>query len=206
MISLTREHKRWSTIGQIALMVLGLGLMMSGCAGQDAIEPGRSTTPRSNVHGGADPCGLLTRAEVQRAIGHSVLPPRRSDSDGRACDWTASDVPDSSGPRPTLVPGPATGTPYQPPVYPGVTLMLVTADWSSLRAEVGKHEGQQTAHGVTGVGDEAIMFAIGSSWRQLYVRRGATTIDVVVSLDAGHGATAVEHAEVALGTLTARRL
>jgi hypothetical protein len=149
MISLTREHKRWSTIGQIALMVLGLGLMMSGCAGQDAIEPGRSTTPRSNVHGGAHPCGLLTRAEVQRAIGHSVLPPRRSDSDGRACDWTASDVPDSSGPRPTLVPGPATGTPYQPPVYPGVTLMLVTADWSSLRAEVGKHEGQQTAHGVT---------------------------------------------------------
>jgi hypothetical protein len=196
----TTALRPWATVG------VCLCVALAGCA--PGGEHVRALAERPSSTGGRpDPCSLLASADIQRIIGHPLLPARHSDSTGRACDWTASDAASSgASPGPVITPGPATGSSYRPPVYPGVSVLIADNDWASLRGEIGHPNGQETARAVPGVGDEAIMLAIGSDWRHLSVRKGSVSFEIVVSLTANHGPADVEHAEQALAALAVTKL
>lgn len=84
--------------------------------------------------------------------------------------------------------------------------MIADQNWTSLRGELGHPNGQETARAVSGLGDEAIMLAIGSDWRQLSVRKGPVSFEIIVSLTAGRSATDLEHAEQDLAALAVAKL
>jgi hypothetical protein len=170
---------------------------------------------------GLDACRLLSVGQVQDVLRFDVLPPYHVESGELTCAWAAveSSVVDSGAGQPvvpslTLTPGsvPSFASPV-PPIAapeaappPGVTLALVSdPDWPVLEQETESPSGVQTGRAVPGLGDEAVILAIGGAWRLLTVREGARTFDLSASRP-GLSSDALEQAEIDLANLALQNI
>lgn len=157
-------------------------------------------------------CSLLSPSEVSHAFGASVgagLPEQNDSLDppsgpAPGCNWPLSQMPSptASSPRPAITPG-ASASP--PSGGGGVVVWLNNADFGQLRTEVGRQDGSQKGTAVAGLGDEAIMLAIGDDWRQLYIRKGSTTVSINLGRP-GLVGPMLEAAERAIGSIIIVRI
>jgi hypothetical protein len=134
-------------------------LLLAACSSNStphAAHPGTPTPPATHASAGApatstasgvsaDPCSLLTQAEVDAAAGQPLGQGGRVGAlDG--CQWSTSDFAGS--------------------------VELDVSDWSSLKTKSAQ-TGQPLTP-VSGVGDEAMGLNLAGNSAQLYVRKGST--------------------------------
>ena len=144
------------------LLTTAMTLLLAACAGASAPAPspaanGTATAAAeqaslpaaagpSNVAAGssADPCALLTQAEVATAAGQPLGPGAQAGA--LVCQWSTSDF--------------------------AASVELDLGDWSALKAKSA--ETGQTLTSVPGIGDEALTLNTAGNAAQLYVRKGTT--------------------------------
>ena len=152
---MTQRHGR-----RYILLTTGLSLLLGACSGSSVSVPTQATNgaptaraeqaslPATAAPSGpaagspADPCSLLTQAEVDTAAGQPLG--HGNQAGALVCQWSTSDF--------------------------AASVELDLGDWSQIKAKFAQFG--QTLTAVPGIGDEALTSNQAGNAAQLYVRKG----------------------------------
>jgi len=142
------------TIVPVTLAAAG-GLLLAACGGSAAPAPAApiagSSVTAGAAGGSADPCSLLTRAEVDTAVGQPLGPGKKTALPGD-CQWAAADF--------------------------SAAVSVTVSDWSAWKTAA--YAGGHQPVSVPGIGDGALNLN-GANGSLLYVRKGSIGFLVMIN-------------------------